>query len=351
MSNYLNKWLQRYLSSPEAIVLVCLLVGFSLTLYFFSGVLAPVITSIILAFVLQGMVHRFTSFGMGEKMAYFMTYSLFIVFFMILLLVVVPVIGQQLLALARTLPRMLEWANQLLIRYASDIPILQEELQFAKVFERMMPQIGNLGQWLLNFSVTSVLNLVTLIIYVVVVPVLTFFLLLDGPKLTAYLVSFLPSNKPILVNLWHNVNAKMSAYIRGKVVEMVIVAFASYIVFVLAGLNYAALLAVLVGVSVIVPYVGALLVTFVVGGVGLFEMGLNTNYYLMLIAYFVIQILDGNVLVPLLFAERVDISPASILIAVLVFGGIWGPWGVFFAIPLATLVKTVIEVWPRNENV
>ena len=65
--------------------------------------------------------------------------------------------------------------------------------------------------------------------------------------------------------------------------------------------------------------------------------------------YGIIQALDGNVLVPLLFSEAVNLHPVAIICAVLLFGGLWGFWGVFFAIPLATLFKAVINAWPRTE--
>ena len=68
-----------------------------------------------------------------------------------------------------------------------------------------------------------------------------------------------------------------------------------------------------------------------------------------MVAYTVIQALDGNVLVPLLFSEAVDLHPVAIILAILFFGGLWGFWGVFFAIPLAALVKAVIDAWPRLE--
>jgi putative permease len=67
-----------------------------------------------------------------------------------------------------------------------------------------------------------------------------------------------------------------------------------------------------------------------------------------MLAYGVIQALDGNVLVPLLFSEAVNLHPVAIIVAVLFFGGLWGVWGVFFAIPLATLVKAVLYAWPSR---
>ena len=69
------------------------------------------------------------------------------------------------------------------------------------------------------------------------------------------------------------------------------------------------------------------------------------------LSYFVIQFLDGNVLVPILFSEAVNLHPLAIIVAILVFGGLWGFWGVFFAIPLATLVKALINVWPIHDEI
>ena len=79
-----------------------------------------------------------------------------------------------------------------------------------------------------------------------------------------------------------------------------------------------------------------------------FQWGISSDFYYLVAVYFIIQALDGNVMVPLLFSEAVNLHPVVIILAVLVFGGLWGLWGVFFAIPLATLFKAVISAWPRG---
>jgi putative permease len=69
-----------------------------------------------------------------------------------------------------------------------------------------------------------------------------------------------------------------------------------------------------------------------------------------MIAYAIIQALDGNVLVPLLFSEALDLHPVAIIVSILVFGGLWGFWGIFFAIPLATVVQAVLKALPSNKD-
>jgi putative permease len=80
------------------------------------------------------------------------------------------------------------------------------------------------------------------------------------------------------------------------------------------------------------------------------QWGISDEFVYVLIAYAVIQFLDGNFLVPLLFSEVVSLHPVAIIAAVLFFGGLWGIWGVFFAIPLATLINAVINAWPSRET-
>jgi len=116
-----------------------------------------------------------------------------------------------------------------------------------------------------------------------------------------------------------------------------------------AGHADAALLGLAVGLSVIIPYIGAALVTLPVVAVGFFQWGLVSEFYWLCVVYLIIQALDGNLLVPLLFSEAVNLHPVAIILAVLFFGGIWGLWGVFFAIPLATVIKAIINAWPTAE--
>ena len=145
-------------------------------------------------------------------------------------------------------------------------------------------------------------------------------------------------------------DAQIGNYVRGKFNEIIIIGSASYITFVLFDLNYAPLLGLIVGLSVLIPYIGAAVVTLPITLVAYFQWGLTPDFVWLLITYGVIQFLDGNVLVPILFSEAVNLHPVAIIVAILVFGGVWGFLGVFFAIPLATLVKALINVWPTHEN-
>jgi putative permease len=210
----------------------------------------------------------------------------------------------------------------------------------------MTTELSTIGQQVLSFSVTNIPMLIGLMIYLILVPILVFFFLKDSKLILAWCAGFLPQKRPMMARVWKEMNQQFANYVRGKVIEILIVGAVSYVAFVLLGLNYAALLAIVVGLSVVIPFIGAAVVTLPVALVAFFQWGWSAPFIYLMLVYTIIQVLDGNVLVPLLFSEAVNLHPVSIILAVLVFGGLWGFWGVFFAIPLATLVKAILYAWP-----
>jgi len=198
--------------------------------------------------------------------------------------------------------------------------------------------------------VTNLPVLVTVLVYLILVPILVFFFLKDSDAIIEWAASFLPKERPVMSKIWHEMNDQIANYVRGKVMEIFIVAAVSYVAFAILKLNYAILLALAVGLSVVVPYIGAAVVTLPVAMIGFFQWGWGSEFFYLLLVYGIIQGLDGNVLVPLLFSEAVNLHPVAIILAVLVFGGLWGFWGVFFAIPLATLIKAILYAWPLEDQ-
>ncbi|AOE87003.1 AI-2E family transporter [Pseudomonas sp. TCU-HL1] len=347
MFKVLRDWVQRYFSDEEAVVLaVFLVLGFTAVLTL-GNMLAPVLAGLVLAFLMQGLVSLLERLRLPQALAVWLVFALFIGALALILGVLVPLLWQQLSKLFEELPGMLgEWQSLLLLlpeRY----PHLVTDEQVLKAIEVTRSEVGKFGQWALTFSLSSLPLLVNIMIYLVLVPILVFFFLKDRELIVRWLSGYLPSERALMTEVWDEVNLQIANYIRGKVIEIVICGAVTYVAFVWLGLNYAALLALLVGLSVVVPYIGAVVVTVPVALIALFQWGWSDQFIYLMVVYTVIQTLDGNVLVPLLFSEAVNLHPVAIICAVLLFGGLWGFWGVFFAIPLATLFKAVLDAWPR----
>jgi putative permease len=345
----ISGWINRHFSHEEAIYLIVLLaVGF-LTLLVLGQVLAPVLTGLVLAFLLQGLVKRLMRWRVPEKAAVYITFLLFIGGMLALLAVVVPLVWQQLRAMVIALPEVIGQLRTVAGDLAGRFPDLITETQVEQWVASATSHVGALSGTALETLVANVPSVVGLLIYVVLVPISVFFFLTDRANLLAWLGSLLPRERPMLTQVGVEMNRQLANYVRGKFIEILIVGATTYIVFTFMGLNYAALLGVIVGLSVLIPFVGAAVATLPVALVAMIQFGWTWDAAWVLIVYGIIQGLDGNVLVPLLFSEANDLHPITIILAILVFGGLWGFWGVFFAIPLATLVKAIYNAWPRQE--
>jgi putative permease len=351
MFKVLRDWIQRYFSDEEAVVLAVLLFLAFTAVLTLGGMLAPVLAGMVLAYLMQGLVTTLERLRLPGAMAVGLVFALFMGVLVVFIVVVLPLLWHQLITLFNELPGMLAKWQSLLLLLPERYPHLVSDEQVLQAIEVARGEIGKFGQWALTFSLSSLPLLVNIMIYLVLVPILVFFFLKDRAMIGRWVSGYLPRERALITRVAEEMNRQIANYIRGKVIEIVICGGVTYIAFVALGLNYAALLALLVGVSVVVPYVGAVVVTVPVMLIALFQWGWSDQFIYLMAVYGIIQTLDGNVLVPLLFSEAVNLHPVAIICAVLLFGGLWGFWGVFFAIPLATLFKAVLDAWPRQEPV
>jgi putative permease len=344
----LNRWLGRYLSDPQIVFLVSALLVLFAVLLVLGRMLAPVLASIVIAYLLEGVVAMLERRRWPRLAAVVVVFVLFVLFVVSMLLGVLPSVSRQVTDLLQQLPGMLAHGQQALMRLPERYPDLVTSEQIAEVMGSVRREIAGLGQQLLSLSLSSVVGVITVLVYLILMPLLVFFFLKDKELILGWFKRWLPRHRAVAGDVWNKVDRQFSNYVRGKVWEILIVGTVSFVTFSLFGLNYALLLAVLVGLSVIIPYVGASVVTVPVVLIAWFQWGWGPAFVWLTISYLIIQALDGNVLVPLLFSEVVDLHPVAIIVAILVFGGVWGFWGVFFAIPLATLVQAILTALPRH---
>ncbi|NOH98456.1 AI-2E family transporter [Vibrio sp. 99-70-13A1] len=349
MLEMVSRWYKRRFSDPHAVSLVAIILFGFITIYFFGHLIAPLLVAIVLAYLLEWPVAQLQKVGIPRTPSVMLVILMFFSFMLLALFGLVPTIWNQVGNLINDIPSMYGGLQ----KFISTIPERYPELANLQIVESVVSNAKNkvlgMGESVVKGSLASLVSIATLAVYLILVPLLIFFLLKDKEEMIQMASGILPQNRRLATKVWVEMNQQISNYIRGKVVEILIVGGVSYVTFAILDLRYSALLAVAVGLSVLIPYIGAAAVTVPVAIVGLFQWGLAPPFYWLLIAYGIIQALDGNVLVPVLFSEAVNLHPVAIIVAVLVFGGLWGFWGVFFAIPLATLVKAVWNALPSNE--
>ena len=349
MIDVIKSWFEKHFSDPQAIILVSFLLLGAILILYLGKILTPVLAGVIIAYVLEGLVKKVSLCGLPRFASFLISYALFITALALILFGLVPLVISQLSQLISDFPRILDKVQQLILTIPERYPMLDAR-EIEKMLGSFSSELVGVGQKLVSVSLSSAVDVFTVLVYLIVVPLLVFFLLKDKDAILQWFRRFVPEDRGLAYSVWKEVDTKMGNYIRGKMLEIVIVGVATFIPLKYMGMNYAATMSLLVGLSVIIPYVGAVAVTIPVAMIAWFQWGASSEFVYLMIAYLVVQFLDGNILVPLLFSEVVNMHPAAIIIAVLFFGGLWGVWGVFFAIPLATLIQAVIHSWPSIQT-
>jgi len=405
----IKDWLKRQLSNPQIVLLASLLLTVFLTIFFFGDFLAPILASVVIAYLLDGIIMRVQRHGVPRLVAVCGVFVLFLLSVFLLFFVVLPSLVSELDKFVRNdVPGIVKdvsnnmrgayqkyehFRNQRLPDFFNTSPIGKTNTNEVEVasnkpeasttstnavhgpepffddarftggpefpidmssdgssYERLTrtveQELTELGKQAITLSISSLKNVVVWMLYLVLVPVLVFFILKDKEAILKWFSKFLPHDRTLTSQVWEEVNIQTSNYVRGKFWEVIIVWSVTYLTFMLFGLRATLLVSLFVGLSVLVPYVGATLMYIPIIVIGYYQFGMSSTFIWLLIAYSIIQVLDGNVLAPVLLSEATSLHPIAIIAAILLFGGLWGFWGVFFAIPLATLVNSIIKAWP-----
>lgn len=350
MLHIFKQWYTRKFSDPNAITLLMLTLGLTAGLYFFGTYIIPVMVALVIAYLLDWPVSKLMKMGSSRIVSSTIVMLLFSGVVISIIIGIIPVLWQQLSNFVQDLPSMVEQGKTYLLTLPSNYPELVNPEQIKTILSSVESHIVTIGQTVLSTSLNSLKNVVAWLVYLILVPLLVFFMLKDKQVLLSGFEQFIPKERKLISQVWQEMNQQIMNYIRGKIFEILIVGSTTFITFTILDLRYAALLGTLVGFSVLIPFVGAALVTIPVALVALFQFGVGSEFWYVIIAYGVIQALDGNLLVPLLFSEAVDLHPVYIIVAVLFFGGLWGFWGVFFAIPLASLVRALLNAWSLSSH-
>ena len=341
-------WFKHQLSDPQVVFLAIFLIVLLLVISYAGETLAPVIAGIVIAYLLEGLISRLTRIGVPRILAVWAVFLCFVIFLTSLIFGLLPVLYNQLTEVVQQIPYILSKGQAGLMTLPEKYPDLISVDQVGEMIAQARVQLTDFGQSLVKSSITGAASIITIMIYVVLLPILVFFFIKDKDRILDWFKDFLPDDHALATRVWGDVDSQIANYIRGKFWEILIVWMVTLVTFATLGLQYALLLSFLVGISVLIPYVGAAVVTIPVVIIAWFQWGSTSEFVTLVAVYLIIQTLDGNLLVPLLFSEVINIHPVAIIVAVLVFGGIWGLWGIFFAIPLATLVHSILVAWPTT---
>ncbi len=206
----ISDWFVRFFNDPQAVILtVVLALGTSVVLLMGQD-LAPVLASLVLAYLLEGIVRQLQYYlNLPRWMAVMVVFVLFLAFLLFLLFGLLPLASRQLTQLVQQLPNMIVKGQQHLLSLPALYPEFITEAQVLEAINVIRAEIANLGQRILSWSLAAGMGFLTLIIYLVLVPLLVFFFLKDKELILNWLHEFLPEDHTLAQQVWREVDRQM----------------------------------------------------------------------------------------------------------------------------------------------
>jgi putative permease len=348
MIKLIKDWYTDNLTDPNQVSLALVLIFSIILTYIIVQTIAPILVAIVLAYMLEGLVQHLMKITTATRhFSVIVVFFLFLIISILTLFMLLPLLLDQLTLLVKSLPEIFNKSKQLILGLYDENEYIPKDY-INNIFLGLQGETSKVGNSIFTFSLTSAGGLFAIIVYAILVPIMIFFMLFDKETINSWIARFFPKKLELTRRAYSELNLKIGNYIRCKVIEIMIVWISSFILFFALGLNYSLLLSFLCGLSVIIPYVGMIAVTIPIILVAYFQWALGSEFWYVIIGHLLIQAVDGNVVVPILFSDAVNIHPFAILLSILFFGSVWGIWGVFFAIPLAVLISTILNVWPER---
>ncbi|OGS12857.1 MAG: hypothetical protein A2234_01230 [Elusimicrobia bacterium RIFOXYA2_FULL_58_8] len=198
---------------------------------------------------------------------------------------------------------------------------------------------------LLGFVPQLILSLLPVVTLLFIVPFITFFMLIGGAGLIDYLLDHLPArHTEIILHITSRIDGSLGNYLRGILTEAFVIFLIAFIGLLVLDLNYAAVIAILIGISSLVPYLGAIVGAVLSSIVAYLQFGTLLPIIKLLAFFTGIRFFDDWFLQPYIMKKAVNLNPAVILLALMAGGEIGGIWGVIFSIPVTCILKEIINI-------
>jgi putative permease len=314
--------------------------------FLLSPVLVPFLISVVFSYIILSLKDELIQKGLSEKLS--MPFVLSCLFGTVsgILFFLAPLVWEQSVNFTKEIPSFYSKLRDLMTSWLSDYAGIESREIVASFFSHFSEGISGGVNMLANNTFGSLLNVAAISLYLVLIPFLVFFMVRDHSLMCKFISRFIPApiDRDKLKLYWNKLDAQLGNYIQGKIFEVLISGGLALILFMLMGLKYSVLLATAVGLSVLIPFVGAFVVSIPVIAVAFSQWGFGNEFIVLSVLYLLLQVLDGNLLVPLIFSEKMSVHPVAIIMSVLVFGSLGGLVGVFFAIPLLAAAKIFVDL-------
>lgn len=322
---------------------------FGWLIYALQPILMPFMVGAILAYLLNPVVVRLTRLGMGRSLAVSLSFFTLVVVVVVALVVLVPMLWRQGIFLESKIPGLMRWAN------SKGIPWLEQHLRvqldrldmavITQWISSYWGQAGDVAKDFLPRMARSGLEMASFIGMAALVPVVTFYLLLDWDELVANIHNLVPRRYQAIVGqLAHECDEVLAAFFRGQLLVMLILGVVYALGLEIVGINLGLLIGMIAGLGSIIPYFGFAIGITSATIVALFQFGANAHMLFEVWLVFGIgQIIEGWVLQPFFLGDRIGLPPVAVIFSVLAGGTLFGFFGMLVALPVAAIIMVMLR--------
>ncbi|MDP3589989.1 MAG: AI-2E family transporter, partial [Methylobacter sp.] len=219
---FLTDAFKRFLPNSQAVALAIILIVSFVLVYSLSGLLMPAFVSIVLAYLLEGLICKAESMKMPRLPAVYLVFSVFMACLIFLLFYLIPMVSQQAVELVQQIPEIVNRAQIGIMRLPEMYPKFVSESKIQQMMFAVQRELLTYGQNVLSISAASVVGLVSVMIYLFLVPMMVFFFLKDKQLLIDWFLQFMPKDRNLSVRVWEEVDMQLGNYVRGKFGEVFI---------------------------------------------------------------------------------------------------------------------------------
>ncbi len=309
--------------------------AFFVMLWFLGNIILPFLVGGAIAYFLDPLADRMQRAGMSRAAATALITLAAALVFAALVLSVIPTLIQQLTALVNAVPDFVKQFQAFLI---TRFPDLQDSTSTARqTLAQIAQAIQSQGGDLANGLISSAMSVVGAVLFIVVVPVVAFYMLLDWDRMIAQVDALIPrDHAPTVRMLAREIDAVLAGFVRGQVSVCVILGTFYSVALMIAGLQFGLVVGAIAGAITFIPYVGSLVGGTLAIGLALFQFWGDWLSIGIIAAIFAIgQFFEGNILTPRLVGKSVGLHPVWLLFALSAFGAIFGFVGMLVAVPVA----------------
>lgn len=322
-------------------------------LWVIGDVLLPFLVGGAIAYFLDPVVTRLQNLGLSRAIATTLITLVAVVALVLLVVWIIPRLSNQLTALVRAAPDIAQQLEAFLLEQFPDLTDSTSTIR--KTLSSLGDTIQKLGTNLASSLLLSAKGIVSTAIFIVIAPVVAFYLLLDWWNMMARIDKLLPRQyAPVIRHLARDVDRVLAGFVRGQVMVCLILGTFYAVALMLAGLQFGMIIGAIAGAVTFIPYVGTVVGGTLAIGLALFQYWGDWLHIGIIAAIFVFgQFVEGNILTPKLMGRSVGLHPVWLLLALYVFGSLFGFTGMLVAVPLAAVIgvlaRFAVEKYEQSE--